>query len=56
MIREITDARDMKNSVKIIIDSFKTVADEFNLTKRNCPAHPSFISFKSSKVGSFFGR
>lgn len=49
MIREITDARDMKNSVKIIADSFKTVADEFNLTKKNCPTHPSFISFKKLK-------
>ena len=49
MIKEITDVQDMKNSAQIIIDSFKTVAEEFNLTKKNCPTHPSFISFRKLK-------
>ena len=45
IIKEIKDKRDIENSVRIIIKSFKTVALEFNLTKENCPAHPSFITF-----------
>jgi ribosomal protein S18 acetylase RimI-like enzyme len=60
MIKEIIDLQDMKSSIQIIIDSFKTVAEEFNLTRENCPTHPSFITFKNfmgykDKGLKFFG-
>lgn len=45
MIKEIVNENDMKKSVQAIIKSFKTVADEFNLTKENCPTHPSFFTY-----------
>lgn len=45
-IREIVDEHDLKNSVKVIRDSFKTVAVEFKLTQDNCPTHPSFITIE----------
>ncbi len=32
------------NSVRIIRESFQTVAVEFNLNIANCPTHPSFIT------------
>ncbi len=44
MIRELNSHRDMETSVSVIRDSFVTVAEEFNLTRENCPTHPSFIS------------
>lgn len=34
----------MSESVEVIRESFKTVADEFMLTEENCPTHPSFIT------------
>ena len=43
-ISEITDREGLKNSVRVIRESFKTVAVEFNLTKKNCPTHPSFVT------------
>ena len=45
-IREIANENEMENSVKVIADSFHTVAVEFNLTKDNCPTHPSFVTVK----------
>jgi ribosomal protein S18 acetylase RimI-like enzyme len=45
-IREIANENEMENSVKVIADSFQTVAVEFNLTKDNCPTHPSFVTMK----------
>jgi diamine N-acetyltransferase len=44
-IREIISKNDISNSVSIIQASFKTVADELNLTYNNCPTHPSFVTF-----------
>lgn len=44
MIRELNSQRDLETSVLVIRDSFVTVAEEFNLTRENCPTHPSFIS------------
>jgi diamine N-acetyltransferase len=44
MIREITDQTELENSVKVIGDSFATVAVEFKLNKDNCPTHPSLIT------------
>ena len=43
-IREINNEHDLKNSVKVIRDSFETVALEFGLNERNCPTHPSLIT------------
>ena len=46
MIREIANENELENSVRVIADSFQTVAVEFNLTKDNCPTHPSFVTVK----------
>jgi len=56
----ITDPVNTDNSVSIIRDSFKTVAEEFGLTTDNCPTHPSFITIHQlnefrSKGVKFFG-
>ena len=45
-IRKIADENELENSVKVIADSFQTVAVEFNLTKDNCPTHPSLVTLK----------
>ena len=44
MIREIANEKELENSARVIADSFRTVAVEFNLTKDNCPTHPSLIT------------
>jgi len=44
MIKEIISDNELFDSVNVITQSFRTVADEFNLTKNNCPTHPSFIT------------
>ena len=46
MIREIANEKEMENSVRVIADSFQTVAVEFKLTKDNCPTHPSLVTLK----------
>jgi GNAT superfamily N-acetyltransferase len=46
MIREIINENELGTSVKVIGDSFRTVAVEFNLSKDNCPTHPSLITMK----------
>jgi len=43
-IREIKGEPDLKSSVEVIRDSFRTVAVEFKLTQDNCPTHPSLIT------------
>jgi ribosomal protein S18 acetylase RimI-like enzyme len=43
-IKELKNRRDLENSVKVIRDSFKTVALEFGLHEGNCPTHPSLIT------------
>jgi ribosomal protein S18 acetylase RimI-like enzyme len=43
-IIQISDSSGIKNSALVIRNSFKTVAQELNLTKANCPTHPSFIT------------
>ena len=45
-IMGIENPRDIENSVKVIRQSFQTVADEFGLNKSNCPAHPSLITLE----------
>ena len=44
VIREISAEEGLEDSVRVIRDSFRTVADEFGLTRENCPTHPSFIT------------
>jgi len=60
MIKEISSENDLKNNVKVIRDSFRTVAIEFNLNKKNSPTHPSFVTFRQlnelkRKGTRFFG-
>ena len=45
-IKEIMGKDGLRNSARIIRASFKTVASEFALTKKNCPTHPSFVIIK----------
>jgi ribosomal protein S18 acetylase RimI-like enzyme len=59
-IREISGEEDLAESIRIIRDSFITVARDFNLTEENCPSNPAFISMKKlkelqSKGVKFFG-
>ena len=56
MILEIEDKSKLPISLEIIQKSFATVADEFHLTKENCPGHTTFMtlnklqhSFESGK-------
>ena len=46
MIREIANENELETSVKVVADSFQTVAVEFNLNKENCPTHPSLVTLK----------
>ena len=46
MIREIANDNELENSVKVIVDSFGTVAVEFKLNKDNCHTHPSLVTLK----------
>jgi ribosomal protein S18 acetylase RimI-like enzyme len=43
-IKEIVGKDGLRNSARVIRDSFKTVASEFALTRKNCPTHPSFVT------------
>jgi GNAT superfamily N-acetyltransferase len=43
-IQEVTSDRGLREAARIIRASFRTVADEFGLTKESCPAHPAFIA------------
>ena len=43
-IREVTSDHGLREAARVIRASFRTVADEFGLTERNCPAHPAFIT------------
>jgi len=45
IIREVTDD-ELIRSAKVVRDSFKTVAVELGLTKRNCPTPPSFMNVR----------
>lgn len=42
IIREITE-NDLNECLEVIHKSFETVAEQFGLTKENCPKHTSFI-------------
>ena len=59
-IKEIVDKVGLRNSASVIRDSFKTVASEFALTRKNCPTHPSFVTVRQldelqRKGVKFFG-
>ena len=58
-IREIKSEHEFKNSLAVIRDSFKTVAVEFQLTRDNCPTHPSLMTLdrllELEKKARFFG-
>jgi ribosomal protein S18 acetylase RimI-like enzyme len=43
MIKQILTLSEIKSSVKVIQDSFSTVANDFGLTIRNCPTNAAFI-------------
>lgn len=44
-IREIDYlCNELNSSLKVITESFSTVAAEFGLTKENCPTHPAFMT------------
>jgi GNAT superfamily N-acetyltransferase len=45
-IKEIINENELEKSEQVIGDSFRTVAVEFNLSKDNCPTHPSFVTMK----------
>jgi Acetyltransferases len=49
IIRELNSNIELGTSVLVIRGSFVTVAEEFNLTKENCPTHPSFVSIDNLK-------
>lgn len=51
MIKKL-EKSDAKIITQIIQQSFHTVAIDFNITKYNCPSHPSFI--KIGQVERFF--
>lgn len=60
VIREISDLDIIQNSKIVIRKSFATVAKEFNLTRENCPTHPSFVTLRQltdlkKKELKFFG-
>ncbi|MCX6005195.1 MAG: GNAT family N-acetyltransferase [Chloroflexi bacterium] len=58
-IREVNSTTDIGNSLRVIRDSFRTVAREFKLTRKNNPTHPSFITRERlsdlQKKARFFG-
>lgn len=41
------EAEELNTSLDIIHRSFKTVAEEFHLTRENCPRHTSFMSLST---------
>ena len=42
ILRIETDEQ-MRESVSVLRESFRTVADEFNLTEQNAPTNPAFL-------------
>jgi ribosomal protein S18 acetylase RimI-like enzyme len=54
-IRSLSTDEELAGSVQVIRESFQTVADELGLTERNCPTHPSFMSFERLKAETVKG-
>ena len=42
-IREVSSTAELEASLKVIQESFQTVADQFGFTRENCPAHTAFL-------------
>ena len=57
-INEIYGNVGISDSVRVIRNSFRTIAKEFNLTRDNCPTHPSFVTIRQltelKKKGLYF--
>jgi ribosomal protein S18 acetylase RimI-like enzyme len=49
MFKRVEDPDQLEVCVFIIQQSFKTVAQEFHLTKENCPGHTSFMTIEKIK-------
>lgn len=45
-IGEVGSEGALDSSVRVIRDSFRTVAEDLGLTTDNCPTHPSFITIE----------
>ncbi len=45
-IRIVHSRADLEASLEIIHTSFQTVADEFGLTRENCPGHTAFMTLE----------
>ena len=41
---------ELSTALHIICNSFATVAEEFHLTKENCPGHTAFITFEKLQM------
>ncbi|EHQ91164.1 GNAT family N-acetyltransferase [Desulfosporosinus youngiae] len=48
-IKEITTEESLANSLKVIKDSFITVARQLSLTEENCPSNPAFTNLENLK-------
>jgi len=46
LIHSIISNQDIKVSARVVRDSFRTVAEEFHLTRENCKTHPSFTTIQ----------
>lgn len=45
-ITEVSNDNELNNSIRVIRNSFRTVAEEYGLTIENCPTHPSFVTIQ----------
>ncbi|MEW5786103.1 MAG: GNAT family N-acetyltransferase [Bacillota bacterium] len=59
-IKEITGERDLKTSVRVVRQSFKTVLRAYQLNRQNCPTSAAFIDLArlnelKAKGARFFG-
>ncbi len=57
---QLGDAGDLEESLRVVRSAFSTVAAEMDLTRENCPAHPSFTEIDglvelAEKDTEFFG-
>jgi len=48
-IKEIMNEASLVDSLKVIKDSFITIARELNLTEENCPSNPAFTNLENLK-------
>ncbi len=58
-IKEIAGEEELEQSISIIREAFRTVAQEFNLTQESAPTHPFFSTreqlIELRKKAAFFG-